>query len=217
MSELWIYAEHSSVPPRPTAPDVREAPEHLPMLVEDEVADLTTRFGTPQVRTYNILADDYIYSHRWRGSSDRRAEVVFAIQNPTGRIWLHGKTHYPSHIYRLPTGGIHKDELVEEALLREVEEETGLTIKIVRFLALLEYRFWRGPSMVPFMSYVFHVSSTSGTPVCHAGEDISEFRPVDLVELGRIAASLRNLGGDRRAWGQWRAPAHEVVYQSLSN
>ncbi len=216
MTDLWLYAGYTSTM-RPAPPDEREAPEHLPMLVTDEVADLAARFGAPQMRTYNILADDYIYSHRWRGRSDRRAEVVFAIQTPTGRIWLHAKTHYPSHIYRLPTGGIHKDELVEEALLREVAEETGLTIKIVRFLAVLEYHFWYGPSMVPFMSYVFHVSSTGGTPVCHAGEDISDFRAVYPSQLRKIAANLRNLSGERRAWGQWRAPAHEVVYQSLLN
>lgn len=217
MTDLWLYAGYASMPARPLSPDLRESPEHLPMMVSDEVADLAARFGVPQMRTYNILADDYIYSYRWRGSSDRRAEVVFAIQMPTGRIWLHAKMHYPAHIYRLPTGGIHKDELVEEALLREVEEETGLTVKIVRFLAMLEYRFWHGPSMVPFMSYVFQVSSASGIPVCRAGEDISEFRAVYPAELGRVATNLRNIGGERRAWGQWRAPAHEVVYQSLSN
>ena len=41
-------------------------------------------------------------------------------------IWVHTKPHYPAHIFRLPSGGVHWDEPVEDALLREVAEETGL-------------------------------------------------------------------------------------------
>jgi hypothetical protein len=33
--------------------------------------------------------------------------------------------------------------------------------------------------------------------------------------LTQTAAELRNLMGDRHGWGQWRAIAHDLVYEAL--
>ena len=137
--------------------------------------------------------------------SDRRAEVVFAIHNDDGRDWVHAKPHYPTHIFRLPSGGVHWDEQVETALLREVEEETGLPVAIERFIGLVEYRFWRQQSSVKFASYIFALHSLQDArPVCRAGETISEFRAVSpaacpncrkLAQLERRPARLGPMAG----------------------
>ena len=182
-----------------------------------EVEELQMRYGSPVHRTHKIQADDYIYSYRWCKDSDRRGEVVFAIQDVTGKIWVHAKPHYPSHIFRLPSGGVHWNESVEEALLREVGEETGLPVQIEQFLGVIEYHFLRGDSSVQFVSYVFHLCSEGGQPVIHESEEISEFRAVLPNQLAQIAIDLRELMGDRRGWGQWRALAHDVVYEYLSS
>ena len=94
-----------------------------PMIAEDEVDALAQRYGAPVRRTHAMIADEYIRYYRFRPDNDRRAEVVFAIQNPAGQIWLHTKANYPSNIFRLMSGGIQWDETVEGALWREVEEE----------------------------------------------------------------------------------------------
>jgi 8-oxo-dGTP pyrophosphatase MutT (NUDIX family) len=112
---------------------------------------------------------------------------------------------------------VHPSEAIEQALLREVDEETGLTVKVDRFVGLLEYHFQRGDSSVQFASYVFHLISPGGTPVIHASETISEFRAVLPSQLAQIALDLRNLIGDRRGWGQWRALAHDVVYEYVTS
>ena len=189
----------------------------LPTIWADEVAELAARYGQPVYHSHNIQADEYIYSYRWRKDSDRRAEVVFAIQDGGRGIWVHAKPHYPAHIFRLPSGGVHWDEAIEAALLREVEEETGLTVCIERFLGLVEYHFCRGDSTVQFASYVFYLISAGGAPIIHESEQISEFRAVMPQQLSRIALDLRNLGGNRSGWGQWRALAHDVVYEYLSS
>ncbi len=199
------------------APGTPEVRLRLPMIVEDEVCELSMRYGTPIRRTYHVVADDYIYTYRWRKDLDRRAEVVFVLQEPAGRIWVHAKPHYPARLYRLPSGGVHWHERVEDALFREIEEETGLTVYLERFLGLIEYRFHRGTSTVQFASYIFHLRCEEGVPVCHASEKISEFRPILPAQLSLIIASLRNLMGDRRGWGQWRALAHDLVYRHLVN
>jgi ADP-ribose pyrophosphatase YjhB (NUDIX family) len=191
-------------------------PLRLPMIVSDEVAELSAHYGAPIQRTFHVEADDYIYSYRFNQKSDRRAEVVFAIEDRTGQVWVHTKSHYPQHIFRLPTGGIHCDELVVDGLLREVKEETGLSVEIVRFLGIIDYQFWYGGMMAPFASYIFHLRSTCvDCPTIQQGEPISEFRAVLPQQVGQLAKNLRNLAGGRRAWGEWRALAHDLVYETL--
>jgi 8-oxo-dGTP pyrophosphatase MutT (NUDIX family) len=114
---------------------------------------------------------------------------------------------------------VHWEESIEDALLREVQEETGLDVRIERFLGLLEYTFYYRGSTAEFASYVFHLYSSGGQPVAVDAEDetICAFRPIPPTRLSVIAVDLRNLIGDRRAWGQWRALAHDLVYNSLSN
>jgi len=187
-----------------------------PMICEEEVSELTHQYGAPVRRTFNVQADEYIRSYRWRADSDRRAEVVFAIQDPTGRIWLHAKAHYPSHIFRLPSGGIHWGETVHHALQREVMEETGLCVEIKRFISLVEYRFHHNGSTVKFASYIFHLLCGSCTPTLQEDEEISCFRAVMPSQLSQITVDMRNMLGERRGWGQWRAIAHDLVYDALT-
>jgi 8-oxo-dGTP pyrophosphatase MutT (NUDIX family) len=195
---------------------VWSVPTRLPMIVTDEVAELSVHYGTPVQRRFNVQADDYIYSYRFNKVSDRRAEVVFAIEDCVGQVWVHAKSHYPSHIFRLPSGGIHWDELVVDGLLREVDEETGLPVEIVRFLGIIEYHFWHNGVVAPFASYVFHLrTECRERPVIQCSEQISEFRAVLPKEIGGLASGLRGMNGNRHAWGQWRALAHDLVYETL--
>jgi ADP-ribose pyrophosphatase YjhB (NUDIX family) len=191
-------------------------PTRLPRVIGDEVADLSAHYGAPLQRSFDVQADDYIHAFRFNKSSDRRAEVVFAIEDDAGQLWVHTKAHYPPDIFRLPTGGIHWDELVVDGLLREVQEETGLPVEIKRFLGIIEYQFWYRGMMAPFASYIFHLHSTCiDCPSIQQGEPISEFRAVLPQQLQQLAGNLRNLAGVRRAWGEWRALAHDLVYDAL--
>lgn len=187
-----------------------------PMISAHEVEELADQYGIPRRRSFKIQADDYIRAYRWRRDSDRRAEVVFAIQDPQGRVWLHAKTHYPSHIFRLPSGGINWSERVIDALYREVNEETGLDVEIVRFAGLIDYKFVDGNAVAHFASYVFWLRAGPKLPVPHRSENISEFRAVLPGHLAQVAADLRNLYGDRRGWGQWRALAHDLVSELVT-
>ena len=189
---------------------------HLPITDATEIDGLAQRYGAPQRRAFKIQADEYIRAYRWRKDSDRRAEVVFAVEDPQGRIWLHAKAHYPSHIFRLPSGGVAWDEPVLDALYREIEEETSLAVELKHFVGVIEYQFVDGPRIAHFASYVFHLVAGAGMPVPHTTEQISEFRAVLPGQLAQVAADLRNLIGDRRGWGQWRALAHDLVYRHLT-
>ena len=195
-----------------------------PMIDEDEVRGIVRRYGEPIRRVYDLCAQGTVSPHRWRANSDRRAEVIFAIQGPGEQIWLHTKHNYPRPMFRLPTGGIERDEEVLSALLREIDEETGLSVTIQRFVALLEYRFHsknqhgenQGKrSIGTFASYIFLVQNEMGEPVCEGNNEVAEFKPILPCQLAEVAANLRNIYGERRAWGHWRAIAHEVLDEAL--
>ena len=190
--------------------------ENRPMIDEEEVQALITQYGNPIRRTYCIQADDYIRSYRWQPTSDRRAEVVFAIQNPADQIWLHAKAHYPARIFRLLSGGVHPNEAIEAALWREVAEETALECQVERFLGLITYHFTYNDEVAHFASYIFTLRADFTQPRCERDNEISAFHAVLPSQLGDVSNDLRNLIGDRHGWGQWRALAVDLVHEQLT-
>jgi 8-oxo-dGTP pyrophosphatase MutT (NUDIX family) len=105
---------------------------------------------------------------------------------------------------------------VLHALLREVEEETGLEVMVQRFLGLIEYRFCYAGTVVKFASYIFQLWSDGRPPHLSENEEISEFRAILPCQLLQLSADMRNIVGDRRGWGQWRALAQDLVYDVLN-
>lgn len=69
-----------------------------------------------------------------------------SIRNSAKAVILHEEKILLNHCvtgagteyYDLPGGGQHQFESMEEAIVREVQEETGYTVQVKRFLALAE-------------------------------------------------------------------------------
>jgi 8-oxo-dGTP diphosphatase len=182
----------------------------------DEVDALVARYGQPLCRTYDIVADAHLRQQRWRAVPDRRGEVVFAIRQPNGAILLHTKPQYEDRIYRLPSGGINPLEPVEEALLREVEEETGQTVSVRRFVGLFTCRFHCRGDTASFSSYIFYLESHTAELHATDTDEIAGYQFVAPEHLGHVALALRSLRGTRRRWGYWRSLAHDLVYRYLT-
>jgi broad specificity polyphosphatase/5'/3'-nucleotidase SurE/ADP-ribose pyrophosphatase YjhB (NUDIX family) len=146
--------------------------------------------------------------------ANRRGEVVMAIRLRDGKLLLHTKDFYPRGVFRLLTGGIHPDESVGDALWREVAEETSLPARLTQFVALIEYEV--AGARDPFVSYVFLLDSDERKPtVQDSNERITAFKEVAPQRLRAIAKQLRALKGDWRAWGEFRAAAHEAIANVL--
>lgn len=188
---------------------------HYPMLGQEEIDALIARYGQPALRTHTVYADDYLRRLRVAREPDRRGEVIFVIRDPADRIWVHTKAHYPSHIYRLFSGGIHWHETVEDALWREVAEETGLPCTVERFLGLVVYCFQAEGAEAQFVSYIFLLRTDYSQPVCTESDEVAGYRTILPSQLLDLSGDLRNLIGDRRGWGQWRALALDLVWEEL--
>ncbi len=83
---------------------------------------------------------------------------VYAIIVNNGNALLLNTTH--TGTYSLPGGGIEIGEAIEDALKREVREETGLEIEVIRFYRFEEQFFYYDPADVAFHSFLFFY-------VCH--------------------------------------------------
>ncbi|GLF97478.1 NUDIX hydrolase [Streptomyces yaizuensis] len=64
----------------------------------------------------------------------RRIGAVVLVQDPAGRILLVKPTYKPG--WQLPGGGARAGEAVTDAAARELAEETGLRLRVSRFLVL---------------------------------------------------------------------------------
>ncbi len=194
-----------------------EAVVHEAAVCEKEVSALQALYGVPVRQHYDIELDDYMLSTRENRSHDRRAEVLFAITRPSGKVLLHTKPQYPQGIYRLFTGGIGLQEPVLTALQREVQEETGLHCKIQRFLGLCTYTFTKGNFHMEFATYLFHLSTRADErPQPQDKNEIAQIGEIALAGLPLVAAHLRSLNEHRKVWGGWRAIGHEVAFQTLN-
>ncbi len=195
-------------------------PRPLTTTMRSEIAELGTRLGTPITR--EIALDDIAFDPV--GNPSRFAEVCMVVRRPTGNVLLSIKTFYPRGAYRLPTGGIDKDEPILDAVVRESHEETGLTVTVQRFLAALMYR--DGPAGPPvFHTFAFLLEDRSGAPVrpLDLDEQIESYLEVPVDELPHVAERLDRIPADGApgianwdAWGRFRAHAHRVVHEALS-
>jgi len=156
--------------------------------------------------------------------TDRVGEVCMVIRRPSGTLLLSIKSIYPRGAHRLPTGGVGVGELIIAAPFRETHEETGLSVRLLRFLALISYHAPDEREPV-FHSFAFLLDETGGTlGVLDDEELIEEYIEIDQAELPRVADRLENLpetdrgmaGGSWRDWGKFRAIVHRTVHEALS-
>jgi len=179
----------------------------------EEVEHLTTRYGAPRRICAEIESDPEFLRSFQHSLRRRRAEVAFVIRRQGGRILVTTKTFYPAGTFRIPTGGVKPGEAVEEALWRELAEETGLqTTGEARFAALIEYRLTSPMRVVRFATYLFILNAPDGDPQCtDPDEEICEYRELLPCELAGLAKTLKSLGPSWKSWGLWRAVPHELA------
>lgn len=195
-----------------------------------EIANLSARFGEPRRVTVELPCTNFNPLNK----KDRIGEVCMVVRRTDGRLITARKVFYPRGAYPLPTGGIMPGEPIEEALLREVFEETGLEVEVRRFLAVLTYysRSTDPDCARPctFHTFAFLLDEVGGVlEVQDEHEQIEEFGLLYPRELPAMADTIERvaeavsealnaeLDGHWRKWGIFRAAAQRVVFSALEN
>jgi ADP-ribose pyrophosphatase YjhB (NUDIX family) len=149
-------------------------------------------------------------------SERAHGEVCMAILRRNGRFLLQTKQNYPGSVMRLPSGGIHRGEKVETALMREIWEETNLTCRVERFVARIGYQ--SGQARSRFFTHLFLVRELSGELQSNdPDEKISDWREALPEELPDYAEKLRQVTPSWRSWGIFRAAAIDILLEHTSD
>ncbi|UCE11756.1 MAG: NUDIX hydrolase [Candidatus Thorarchaeota archaeon] len=101
-------------------------------------------------------------------------------------------------IFRAPSGGAHTGESLEEAALREMYEETGLEIKLTRFILdlSLDVKCLDG-TVIPWRSLVFLADTIGGEMQEIDTHEVYKVRLMTREELlGDVDELMKNSG-----WG----------------
>jgi mutator protein MutT len=123
-----------------------------------------------------------------------RAGVAAVIRNEEGKVLLQRRSD--NGLWGLPGGSVEIGESVRDAIIREVREETGLAVEVLRLIgvysdpAIQIVRYPDG-NVVQYVSMLFACRILGGTlQTCEETLDLKYFDPPhlpeDLVPMHRI-------------------------------
>lgn len=160
------------------------------MYVSDQIiAPIEHTYGTPIILTISQEIDQDEMTNLLASQKYGRAhDITFFIFNGEGQVALIRKHTHPPGVYRVPSGGLQPGEDFEAGTLREAEEETGLAIRLERYLLRIHATFSYDGRQVPWTTHILCSHQLAGT-----------IRPIDTKEIAEARySSLRELQGPIR-------------------
>lgn len=153
------------------------------------IAQAEARYGTPATYSMSYPATPREMALvRDSQKNGRKHDITLAIFGTPGVIVI-AKPWYTRGLYRLPSGGLLPGEALEVGAAREAREETGVTMKILRYHLRIDVEF-RGESLtIPWTSHVFSARYVAGEVAAEDTHEIREARwcpPSELLEHRRL-------------------------------
>ena len=141
---------------------------------DEELLSLIDRFGEPIKRSYstNFLDFECQLVKETRRKGRLHDVTCFIRQKPNEYVVIQKNQYANSGIYRAPSGGAKVGESLEEAAHREMHEETGLEIRLLRFILDLHLNIVCADETIPWRSLVFLAEPIGGT-----------LKPIDTYEI----------------------------------
>jgi ADP-ribose pyrophosphatase YjhB (NUDIX family) len=144
---------------------------------------------------------------------NRLHDVTLFILDPSDRLALIRKPPFAPGIWRPPGGGIKPGEDFALGAEREALEETGLTVRLERYLVATSATFRHKQIDLPWRTHVF-LARTDDTEL--APRDADEIAGARWGTLDELAGPLRErlLATDRAFW-RYRVALHDAALTAL--
>jgi ADP-ribose pyrophosphatase YjhB (NUDIX family) len=142
---------------------------------------LAEKYGRP--RELQFKADFFEFECeliRESASKGRNHDITCFIRDDDGYVVIQKHAYSDTGIYRAPSGGAHPGESIEAGASREMLEETGLKIRLTRFVLDIALEVHCGRETIPWRSMVFLAERTGG-----------EMKPIDTHEISGISVMTK--------------------------
>ncbi|MDF2627949.1 MAG: hypothetical protein K0R39_1780 [Symbiobacteriaceae bacterium] len=172
--------------------------------------------GRPEERswTYEIgeaEMDMVVSSTR---SQTRLHDVTLFVTNSAGELALIKKHNYPEGAWRAPGGGVNPGEPFEAGARREALEETGLNVRLTRYLLRVYVTFTCGARSQPWTTHVVLATAHDQALATGDPKEIAGVRWGTLDELcGPMAEVMLSSG---RGLFVYRVALHREVARLLA-
>ena len=181
--------------------------------VTDEIlAPLVAHYGRPD----SLAWTGEISRAEWQLATydpARRHDVTLFVLDAEGRIALIRKPHFADGVWRTPGGGIKNGEDAEAGAVREALEETGLDVRLERYLVASRARFVCDGRELPWRTHVL-LARTDGHTL--APQDADEIADARWGTLDELAGPLRErLLATGRAFWRYRVALHDAALSAL--
>lgn len=114
----------------------------------------------------------------------RRVNVVYCLLYNKDSKKILMVYNYDTKGWSMPGGAVEENETLEQALIREVYEETGLSVKIKDIVAVNECIFQEKQEHAIF--FTFSGEITGGNVSINNPEEISEIEWVDISKANKL-------------------------------
>ncbi len=181
-------------------------------MTDEVLAPLSARYGTPaELEWAGEISEPEFALATYNPS--RRHDVTLFILDPHRRLALIRKPHFAAGIWRPPGGGVKPGEDFVLGAEREALEETGLEVRIVRYLVATRASFLFESQTVEWQTHVLLARTTDTVPAPHDTEEIAAARWGTLDELaGPLRERLLQTG---RALWRYRVALHDEALEAL--
>ncbi len=180
-------------------------------LTEAVLAELRARYGEPAELEWRGEISEHEHALATY-DPERMHDVTLFVMNGN-RLALIRKPAYPPGVWRPPGGGVRRGEDVAAGAAREALEETGLHVRLERFLVTSRVLFLYEPHDVPWRTHVF-LATTNDEEL--APRDPKEISVARWGTLGELAGPIRErLLATGAAFWRYRVALHDAALTAL--
>ncbi|MFC4456294.1 NUDIX domain-containing protein [Deinococcus sonorensis] len=128
------------------------------------------------------------YDERWHLDAPARASGVVILNDRQEVLLVQERKPGLEGLWHLPSGSVEADETADQTAVREAHEETGLQVRLTRFLNAYVGRM---PSGALIVRTAWLAEATGGTLKPVFDQEIADARWFSRAEVEQLSASRR--------------------------